>query len=85
MGPRRRRIKIFALDVSRGQLQAGKALAKTNNFAVPNDSHDFAVSRESWKTRERMEEDEARMLALFAQNSRAARGRKFPEPRHSRG
>lgn len=37
----------------------------------------------SWKTRERIETDEATVLAPFAQKSADSRGRKFPEPRHS--
>ncbi len=37
----------------------------------------------SWKTREQMEADEARVLAAFAQKSGESRGRKFPEPRHA--
>jgi dGTPase len=35
-----------------------------------------------WKTREQMEQDEARVLAPFAQKSGESRGRQYPEPRH---
>jgi dGTPase len=49
-----------------------------NNPAVRNDS-----SRQSWKTREEMETDEARTLAPFAQKAGDSRGRRFPEPRHA--
>jgi dGTPase len=50
---------------------------------VKNDSHDAAVARQSWKTREEMEADERRVLAPFAQKSGDSRGRKFPESRHA--
>ena len=40
------------------------------------------VARDSWKTREEMEADEARVLAPFAQKSGESRGRKYDEPRH---
>jgi dGTPase len=42
-----------------------------------------ANRRESWKRREQMEADEARVLAPFAQKSGDCRGRKYPEPRHA--
>jgi dGTPase len=38
---------------------------------------------ESWKRREQMEADEARVLAPFAQKSGESHGRKYPEPRHA--
>src|SRR3982750_2847928 len=41
-----------------------------------------AATRKSWKTREEMEADEARLLAPFSQISGESRGRQFPESRH---
>jgi len=40
------------------------------------------VATDGWKTREQMEEDEARVLAPFAQKSGESRGREHPETRH---
>ena len=41
-----------------------------------------ATDGRGWKTREEMEQDEARVLAPFAQKSGESRERQHPEPRH---
>lgn len=50
---------------------------------MESDSHDGAVGRPIWKTREEMEADERSVLASFAQKSGDSRGRQYPEPRHA--
>ncbi|HEX7517042.1 MAG TPA: deoxyguanosinetriphosphate triphosphohydrolase [Chthoniobacterales bacterium] len=48
-----------------------------------NDSCGAVVARQRWKTREKMEADERRILAPFAQKSGDSRGRKYPEVHHA--
>src|SRR6202008_4797472 len=52
-------------------------------FAVTNDLPAGANRPESWKRREQMEADEARLLAPFARKSGESRGRQYSEPRHA--